>query len=72
MLPLDKAKALAYYDHPFFGKYPVFTESHFGKGIVTYEGSVLSDGQQQRVLERVLEQAQLTGPHPEATRLPQG
>jgi beta-galactosidase len=62
MLLLDKAKALAYYDHPFFGKYPAITENHFGKGIVTYEGSVLSDSLQQKVLERVLEQAQLLGP----------
>jgi beta-galactosidase len=62
MLLLDKAKALAYYDHPFFGKYPAITENHFGKGMVTYEGSVLSDGLQQKVLERVLEQAQLVGP----------
>jgi len=62
MLVLDKAEALAYYDHPFFGKYPAITENHFGKGMVTYEGSVLSDKLQQKVLERVLEQAQLTGP----------
>ena len=62
MLLLDKAKALAYYDHPFFGKYPAITENHFGKGMLTYEGCVLSDKLQQKVLERVLEQAQLTGP----------
>jgi beta-galactosidase len=62
MLLLDKAKALAYYDHPFFGKYPAITENHFGKGMLTYEGSVLSDKLQQKVLERVLEQAQLIGP----------
>jgi beta-galactosidase len=62
MLLLDKATALAYYDHPFFGKYPAITENHFGQGMVTYEGSVLSDGLQQKVIERVLEQAQLLGP----------
>src|ERR1017187_5585551 len=62
MLLLDKAKALAYYDHPFFGKYPAITENPFGKGMLTYEGSVLSDKLQQKVLERVLEQAQLMGP----------
>ena len=44
MLLLDTAKPLAYYDHPFFGKYPAITENHFGKGMVTYEGTVLSDG----------------------------
>jgi beta-galactosidase len=62
MLLLDTAKPLAYYDHPFFGKYPAITENHFGKGTVTYEGTVLSDGLQQKLLERVLEQAQLLGP----------
>jgi beta-galactosidase len=75
MLLLDKAKALAYYDHPFFGKYPAITENHFGQGMVTYEGSVLSDGLQGKVLERVLEQAQLIGPDqklPEAVRVKHG
>jgi beta-galactosidase len=75
MLLLDQAKALAYYDHPFLGKYPAITENHFGKGMVTYEGSVLSDGLQQKVLERVLEQAQLTGPDqklPAAVRVKRG
>jgi beta-galactosidase len=62
MLLLDTAKPLAYYDHPFFGKYPAITENRFGKGMVTYEGTVLSDGLQQKLLERVLEQAQLLGP----------
>jgi beta-galactosidase len=75
MLVLDQAKALAYYDHPFFGKYPAITENHFGKGMVTYEGSVLSDKLQQKVLERVLQQAQLTGPDqklPAAVRVKHG
>ena len=58
----DTAKPLAFYDHPFFGKYPAITENQFGKGMVTYEGTVLSDVLQQKVLERVLGQAQLLGP----------
>jgi beta-galactosidase len=61
MLLLDKAAALAYYDHPFFSKYPAVTENRFGKGVVTYEGTVLSDQLQQNVLARVLEQAHLMG-----------
>jgi beta-galactosidase len=61
MLLLDTAKPLAYYDHPFFGKYPAVTENHFGKGTVTYEGTVLSDALQQKLLERVLDHAQLLG-----------
>ena len=62
MLMLDSAKPLAWYDHPFFGKYPAVTENYYGKGMLTYEGTVLSDTLQQKVLERVLEQAQLIGP----------
>jgi len=62
MLLLDTAKPLAFYDHPFFGKYPAITENVFGRGTVTYEGTVLSDALQQKVLERVLDRAQLMGP----------
>lgn len=59
MLLLDTAKPLAYYDHPFFGKYPAITENSFGKGMVTYQGTVLSDALQQKLLERVLDQARV-------------
>jgi len=62
MLIPDTAKALAYYDHPFFGKYPAITRNSFGKGSLTYEGTVLSDRLQQSVLLDVLKQAGLTGP----------
>lgn len=62
MLIPEGAQALAYYDHPFFGKYPAITENKFGKGTLTYEGTVLSDTLQEEVLLRVLREAQLTGP----------
>jgi len=62
MLVLDSAEALAYYDHPFFGKYPAITRNHFGKGSLTYEGTVLSDDLQSKVLLQVLQSAGLTGP----------
>jgi len=61
MLLLDTAQPVAYYDHPFFGKYPAITENHFGKGMVTYEGTVLSAALQEKVLARVLDQAGATG-----------
>jgi beta-galactosidase len=35
-------------------------ENRFGKGTVTYEGTILSDELQRKVLERVLNRAQLT------------
>jgi beta-galactosidase len=75
MLLPDTAAPLAYYDHPFFGKYPAITENHFGKGMVTYEGTVLSEELQRRVLERVLGQAQVSADDrklPEAIRVKHG
>jgi len=62
MLLPDGAEALAYYDHPFFGKYAAITRNKFGKGTLTYEGTVLSDVLQERVLRGVLQLAGLVGP----------
>ena len=62
MLIPDTAKPLAYYDHSFFAKYPAITRNAFGKGTLTYEGSVLSDKLQEIVLRGVLQQAGITGP----------
>jgi beta-galactosidase len=62
MLIPDNAEALAYYDHPFFGKYPAITRNHFGKGTLTYEGTVLSDQLQEKLLLDVLQRAGVTGP----------
>ena len=59
MITLDSAKALAYYDHPFFGQYPAITRNEFGKGSLTYEGTALSDKLQQAVLMGVLKEAGL-------------
>ena len=58
----EHAKALAYYDHPFFGKWPAITENQFGSGTLLYEGTYLSDALQTAVLKRALEEADLTGP----------
>ena len=62
MITLDSAEALAYYDHPFFGKYPAITRHAFGQGSLTYEGTVLSDALQTKVLLDVFERAGMTGP----------
>ena len=62
MLILEGAQALAYYDHPFFGKYPAVTRNKFGQGTLTYEGTVLSDKLQAKVLLDVLQLAGLSGP----------
>jgi beta-galactosidase len=65
MLVLEGAQPLAFYDHPFFGKYPAITQNHFGSGTLTYEGTVLSDTLQAKVLFNVLQMAGLTGPDQE-------
>lgn len=58
----EHAKAIAYYDHPFFGKWPAITENTYGSGTLTYEGTYLSDALQKAVVEQVLKEANLTGP----------
>jgi beta-galactosidase len=49
------AKPLATYDHPFYGRWPAITENQFGKGTLIYEGTALSDGLQQAVMQHALE-----------------
>jgi beta-galactosidase len=61
MLILDTAQPLAYYDHPFFGKYAAITRNRFGTGTLTYEGTVLSDPLQSAVVRDVLRLAGLVG-----------
>jgi beta-galactosidase len=75
MLILEGAQPLAYYDHPFFGKYPAIARNRFGKGTLTYEGTVLSQKLQERMLLDVLKLAGLDGPDqqlPEPVRVKHG
>jgi len=58
----EHAKALAYYDHPFFGKWPAITENEFGGGTLLYEGTYLTDGLQTALLKGELAKIGLTGP----------
>jgi beta-galactosidase len=46
----ETAKTLAGYDDPFFGKYPAITENKFGKGSFIYEGCLISDEIQSKIL----------------------
>jgi beta-galactosidase len=75
MIVPDTATAIAYYDHPFFGRYPAIARNSFGRGSVTFEGTVLSDVLQAKVLAGVLKEAGLTGPDqqlPEKVRVKHG
>jgi beta-galactosidase len=58
----EHAKALAFYDHPFFGKWPAITRNDFGSGSLLYEGTYLSDKLQTAVLKGELEKAGLSSP----------
>ena len=58
----ETAEVLASYDHDFFGKFPALMRNRYGKGTLTYEGTVLSDALQQRVVLEELRLAGLTGP----------
>jgi beta-galactosidase len=57
----ETAKALAYYDHPFFGQWPAVIQNQFGKGTVVYEGTMLSDALQREVMKKLLADAELLG-----------
>ncbi|MTW09951.1 cellulase family glycosylhydrolase [Pseudoduganella eburnea] len=61
-LQLDTAKALAYYDHHFFGRWPAITQNQYGAGKVIYEGTYLTDKLQKAVLKSALDEAGLSGP----------
>lgn len=61
-LQLTTAKPLARYDHPFFGRWPAITRNDYGKGTLTYEGTVLSSRLQDAVMLNELRLCGLTGP----------
>jgi len=61
-LQLDTAKALAYYDHHFFGRWPAITQNQYGAGKVIYEGTYLTDKLQKAVLKSALDDAGLPDP----------
>jgi beta-galactosidase len=58
----EHAKALAWYDHPFFGKWPAITRNQYGSGTLTYEGTYLSNELQRRVVLDTLKDAGITTP----------
>jgi beta-galactosidase len=58
----EHAKPIAYYDHPFFGRWPAITENDYGAGTLLYEGTYLSDKLQTAVLRDSLQKLGLTGP----------
>jgi beta-galactosidase len=58
----EHAHAVAFYDHPFFGRWPAITENQYGSGRLLYEGTYLSDALQTAVLKSELAKADVAGP----------
>ena len=58
----EHAQARAWYDHPFFGRWPAITENHYGTGTLVYEGTYLSDTLQTKVLAEVMKKVGIAGP----------
>ena len=58
----EHAQPLAWYDHPFFGKWPAITENTYGAGTLLYEGTYLSNELQTAILRRTLQELALLGP----------
>jgi len=64
----ETARPLAMYNDPFFGKYPAITENKFGKGSFIYEGCLLTDEIQSKIVSNkaleigLIDDKQLTYP----------
>ena len=61
----ETAKPLAYYDHKYFEEYPAITINNFGKGSLLYEGTMVSDAIQEKIIRRELDRAGLLSPDQE-------
>jgi beta-galactosidase len=68
-LVTETARPLAFYDHPVFGAYPAVTRNAFGKGVLFYEGTFLSDALQEKVVAAALAEAAV---EPAGASLPAG
>lgn len=57
----ETAGVVATYDHPFYGKYPAITRNRYGRGTLTYQGTVLSAELQRKLMLESLKTAGLLG-----------
>ena len=70
----DTAAVVVSFDDPYW-HFPAMTRNHYGTGVLTYEGTVVSDVLQREVIREVLKSAGLTGPDqalPEAVKVRHG
>ena len=59
----ETAEALAYYDHPYFKKFPAVTLNSFGAGSLLYEGTLVSDEIQGSIIAESLNRADVNNPN---------
>lgn len=57
----SSAEVLAYYDHPYWGKYASITHNDYGKGTATYMGCLPKAEVFEKLLEKVIKKAGLWG-----------
>jgi beta-galactosidase len=57
----DTAQVIASFDHPHWN-FPAITRNQYGKGVLVYEATVVSDDLQRAIVRDVLTAAGLTGP----------
>ncbi len=58
----ETAKPLAFYEHPYFKEYPAVTINNFGKGTLLYEGCMVSDAIQEKIIKQAVERAKVKTP----------
>ncbi len=61
-LQLEGATPLAYYDHPHFGRFPAIVSKAFGKGRVTYCGTLPNQALSKALAQWVLAQSGIISP----------
>jgi beta-galactosidase len=61
LLVPEKAKVIAWYDHPYYGKYAAITHNTFGKGTVTYFGAMPARPILKNILADAVKEAGLWG-----------
>lgn len=58
----ETAIPLAFYDHKYFNDYPAITINNYGKGTLLYEGCMVSNAIQEKILLQTLERAGIKTP----------
>ncbi|WP_162944965.1 beta-galactosidase [Flavisolibacter nicotianae] len=61
LLQPTTARVLAWYDHPYWGKYAAITQNNYGKGLATYIGCLTSNEVTEKILENAVKAAGLWG-----------